>query len=104
MKTITEIVKLGTVKDVSREDFMEIVNDLEIKFHAIQPGYIDTELIIDEKSEEWTMIQHWDSIENLKNASGKMFKESSTEKFRSVLDPQKVKISIHSQIKTWKLE
>lgn len=103
MKIITEIVEFSVEENLSKGEFMEIVNDLEMKFHSIQPGFIDTELLHDEKSQKWIMIQHWDSMEDLKNSSSKMFKESSTEKFRKALKSQTVKMNIIPQIKSWKL-
>ncbi|MGO0807232.1 hypothetical protein ACTPEF_25325, partial [Clostridioides difficile] len=42
---------------------------------------------------KWIMIQHWESIEDLKSASSKMFKDSSTEKFRKALKNQTVKMN-----------
>ncbi|MDB3085230.1 hypothetical protein C4097_11890 [Clostridioides difficile] len=103
MKIITEIVEFSVEENLSKGEFIEIVNDLEMKFHSIQPGFIDTELLHDEKSQNWIMIQHWDSMEDLKNSSSKMFKESSTEKFRKALKSQTVKMNIIPQIKSWKL-
>lgn len=103
MKIITEIVKFSVEENLSKGEFIEIVDDLEMKFHSIQPGFIDTELLYDEKSQRWIMIQHWDSMEDLKNSSSKMFKESSTEKFRKALKSQTVKMNIMPQIKSWKL-
>lgn len=84
-------------------EFNRQIVDLELKFHSIQSGFIDTELLYDEKSQKWIMIQHWESIEDLKSASGKMFKDSSTEKFRKALKTQTVKMNIIPQIKSWKL-
>ena len=103
MKIITEIVEFNVEENLSKEEFIEIVNDLELKFHSIQSGFIDTELLYDEKSQKWIMIQHWESIEDLKRASSKMFKDSSTEKFRKALKNQTVKMNIIPQIKSWKL-
>ncbi|NMS91500.1 hypothetical protein HGQ85_16385 [Clostridioides difficile] len=103
MKIITEIVEFSVEENLSKGEFIDIVNDLEMKFHSIQPGFIDTELLYDEKSQKWIMIQHWDSLEDLKNSSSKMFKESSTEKFRKALKSQTIKMNIMPQIKSWKL-
>ncbi|MGX9757288.1 antibiotic biosynthesis monooxygenase [Clostridioides difficile] len=103
MKIITEIVEFNVEEHLSKDAFVEIVNDLEINFHSVQSGFIDTELLYDEKNQKWIMIQHWDSIENLKSASSKMFKNTSTEKFRKALKPQTVKMNIMPQIKSWKL-
>ncbi|EQF23786.1 antibiotic biosynthesis monooxygenase family protein [Clostridioides difficile CD160] len=103
MKIITEIVEFSVEENLSKDEFIEIVNDLEMKFHSIQPGFIDTELLYDEKSQKWIMIQHWDSMEDLKNSSSKMFKDSSTEKFRKALKSQTVKMNIMPQLKSWKL-
>ncbi|MBY2476735.1 antibiotic biosynthesis monooxygenase [Clostridioides difficile] len=103
MKIITEIVEFSVEENLSKGEFIEIVNDLEMKFHSRQPGFIDTELLYDEKSQKWIMIQHWDSMEDLKNSSSKMFKDSLTEKFRKALKSQTVKMNIMPQLKSWKL-
>lgn len=104
MKIITEIVKMKTAEGVVKEDFIKWVNELEVEFHAKKTGYIDSELMLDEKKNEWVMIQHWSSADNLKNASKEMFKESITENFRNALDPKSVKMSTYNQIQTWSLD
>lgn len=103
MKMITEIVKFMVSEDITKEELVEIVDDLETKFHFKQKGYIDTELLFDEKENQWIMIQHWDTIEHLKNASSQMFQEASTESFRKALITQTVKISSFPVIKNWSL-
>ena len=42
MKIITEIVEFNVEENLSKEEFIEIVNELELKFHYIQSGFIDT--------------------------------------------------------------
>lgn len=103
MKIITEVVEFNVEEHLSKDAFVEIVNDLETNFHSNQSGFIDTELLYDEKNQKWIMIQHWDSVENLKSASSKMFKSESTEKFRNALKSHTVKMNIMPQIKSWKL-
>ena len=101
MDIVTEIVNLKTLDSISDEQFIEIVNELEIKFHSRQEGFINTELLKKEQVNSWIIIQHWKTITNANLASKKMFKESITEKFRNALDPQTVKINLFSQMKTW---
>ncbi len=103
MNKMTEIVTMTLNEGISAENFLSIVNELEINFHSKQPGYLDTELLQNEKDGTWIMIQHWDCVENLKAASRKMFSDSSTEAFRNVLIPQNVKITIHPQLGTWSI-
>ena len=104
MKIMTEIVRMKTAEGVAKEDFVKWVNELEVEFHAKKTGYLDSELMFDEKKDEWVMIQHWSSADNLKNASREMFEESITENFRNALDPKSVKMIIYSQIQTWSLD
>lgn len=101
MKIATEIVRMKTAEGVLNEDFVKWVDELEVAFHAKQTGYIDSELMFDEKKDEWVMIQHWSSMVDLKNASREMFAESITENFRDALDPKSVKMSTYCQIQTW---
>jgi hypothetical protein len=48
------------------------------------------------------MIQHWQSKEQLKAASQKIFKDSAAATFVKSLDPHNVKMTILPQLKTWK--
>jgi quinol monooxygenase YgiN len=98
---ITEIVKMKTVEGVGKDEFISIVDGLEKNFHSRQPGFIDTELLYNEEEEEWCMIQHWDSKDDLKAASGKIFKDPAAEAFVKSLNSQSVKMLILPQIKTW---
>ncbi|MCL1963723.1 MAG: hypothetical protein FWF69_01500 [Firmicutes bacterium] len=50
----------------------------------------------------WIMVQHWESMEQLKAASDKMFKDSAAEPFVKSLNPESVKITIAPQIQMWK--
>lgn len=104
MKIVTEIARMKTAEGILKEDFVKWVNELEVEFHAKKTGYIDSELIFDEREDEWIMIQHWSSMEDLKNSSREMFTESITENFRNALDPKSVKMSMYNQIQTWSLE
>lgn len=104
MNIVTEIVKLKTIDGFSKEDFIGVVNDLEMNFHLKLPGYIDSELLLDEKDGQWIIIQHWDSMDNLKNASEKMFKEDCTKVFRSAIDSKEIEICIYPQVRSWSIE
>lgn len=104
MRMMTEIVRMKTAEGVVKEDFIKWVNELEVEFHAKKTGYIDSELMFDEKKDEWVMIQHWSSMVELKNASREMFEESITENFRNALDPKSVKMIIYNQVQTWSLD
>lgn len=101
MSIATEIVTMNTTSDITKEVFINIVEALERDFHSKQAGFIDTELLYDNESYGWTMVQHWDSMEQLKAASKKMFQDESAAAFVKALDPATVKMSILSQIKVW---
>jgi len=101
MSTITEIVTFQSSEGIIKEDFIRIVDELENNYHSKQPGFIDTELLYDEKKFEWVMIQHWDSPENQKSASVKMFKSSEAEAFVKSVIPNTVKMRTLTQLQTW---
>lgn len=98
----TELVTMKSLDNTTMEDFISIVNELENNFHSKQPGFIDTELLYDETNSLWIMVQHWESVEQLKAASDKMFKDSAAEPFVKSLNPESVKMTIAPQIKIWK--
>lgn len=101
MAITTELVTMKSVGTVTKEEFVSIVNGLEINFHSKQPGFIDTELLYDEENRVWIMIQHWETKEQLKAASKRMFKDSAAELFVTSVEPKSVKMKIITQIKTW---
>lgn len=101
---ITEIVRMKTVDGVDKGEFINIVDGLEKNFHSRQPGFVDTELLYNEEEEEWYMIQHWISKDDLKAASKKIFTDPAAGDFVRSLSKQSVKMLIFHQIKTWSQE
>jgi len=100
----TEIVMMKTVEGVMKDDFINIIDGLEMNFHSKQPGFIDSELLYNEKSDEWIMIQHWDGLGNLQAASRKMFDNPTTERFVKSLDPKSVKMLMLPRLGAWNNE
>jgi len=101
MSIVTEIVRLKTKELVGKDDFIQIVDSLEYNFHSKQKGFIDTELLYDEKDDVWIMIQHWESFEYMKLSSKNMFKEISTETFRNSIDAKTISISVFHILGKW---
>ena len=101
MFKITEIVTMKTLNGISKEHVTRIVDDLEKNFHSKQPGFIDSELLYNDKTDEWIMIQHWNSIDNLKEASRKIFLDAASAEFIAALDKQNVKMLILPQVGIW---
>lgn len=104
MCIVTEIVTMKTVEGFAKEEFAQIVHELETNFHSKQPGYIDSELLYNDKTDEWMMIQHWDGLENLQTASGKMFNNPITERYVKSLEPKRVKMLMLPQLGVWRCE
>lgn len=102
MSIVTEIVTMKTAQEMTKGEFVSIVDVLERTFHSKQPGFIDTELLYNGESNEWAMIQHWDSMEELKTASSKMFQDQGAALFIKAVDPASIKMSIFTKIKTWR--
>ncbi len=101
MSIVTEIVTMKIVEGTAAEDFISIVDHLEKEYHSKQPGFIDTELLFNDKSGEWMMIQHWDTMEHLTSASKQMFKDPVASTFVQVINPQAVKMTMLPQLKRW---
>jgi len=97
----TEIVTLKTIQGITQNQFISIVDALERDFHSKQPGFIDTELLYNDKSDEWIMIQHWDSLDSMKSASPKMFNNPDTEAFVKSLNNKNVKMLMLPQLGRW---
>lgn len=97
----TEIVEFQVVYGIADEEFIKIVEYLEVNFHSKQKGFIDTELVKVNEHSQWVMIQHWESIEEAKEASKMMMKIPVTETFRQALDPKTVKIRYLNYVKKW---
>ncbi|WP_435307367.1 antibiotic biosynthesis monooxygenase [Sebaldella termitidis] len=99
---ITEIVYLESKTEIAEGDFTEIINRLEKNFHSVQEGFIDTELLHTPGTNCWIMIQHWNSMENMKKSSSGMFKNTTTEEFRNSINPEKIQIKTYEQKGIWK--
>lgn len=102
MQIITEIVSMKLVSGITKDEFISIVDGLEHYYHSKQSGFIDSELLYNEQDDVWIMIQHWESTEQLKAASKKMFTESSAESFVKSLSRESVKMTILPQLKAWR--
>ncbi len=98
---ITEIVRMKIVEGITKDEFIEIVDGLERNFHTRQKGFIDTELLYHDEENDWYMIQHWNSKDDLKEASKKIFIDKDAENFVKSLNKQSVKMLILPQIATW---
>jgi heme-degrading monooxygenase HmoA len=100
---ITEIVNFEIANDLSESDFINIVEIVEEQFHMKQSGYIDSELLKGKKN-FWTIIMHWESLEQVKQASKLMMKDKTTENFRQAIIPTSVQMSYLEQVKIWQIE
>lgn len=101
MSIVTELVYMKTKGLITKEDFIQIIDNLEHYFHSKQDGFIDTELLYDEKGDIWVMIQHWASLEQMKLSSVNMFKDSATKAFRDAIEPKSISISVFPMLRTW---
>ncbi|TVQ13911.1 MAG: hypothetical protein EA361_09055 [Bacteroidetes bacterium] len=99
-KVVTEIVSFDIEASLPNEAFKEIVNLVEREFHMLQPGYIDSELLKG-RNNAWTMIMHWESLEEVKLASKRLMQSEIAEKFRQAIIPSTVKMNYLEQIATW---
>lgn len=50
MNVVTEVVTMKLIPSIMKEDFIAIVDNLEKHYHSKQPGFIDSELFYDERS------------------------------------------------------
>lgn len=100
-RIITEIVEFKVFPNVSNESVIKNVDFIEINFHTKQKGFIDTELIKGKEEGNWIMIQHWKSLSEAKEASGKMTKSEFTKEFIKIIDKRSVKLQFLEQIQTW---
>lgn len=101
MSIITEIVTMKIVIGLEANEFISIVSDLEKNYHSKQVGFIDTELLYNEKTNEWIMIQHWESMEQLTSASKQIFKDPAASAFVQSVDPKYIKMVMLPQIRKW---
>jgi len=101
-KVITEIVSFDTDPSISEETFKAIVRTVETEFHMKQPGYIDSELVKG-RDNSWTMIMHWESLQEVKDASKMLMKNDLTTGFRQAIIPSSVKMGYLEQIQQWSL-
>ena len=63
--------------------------------------FIDTELLYNDKADEWIMIQHWSNLNDMRAASRKMFENPVTEAFVKSINPGSVKMLMLPQLGKW---
>jgi len=97
----TEIAESSLLPGILEEDFLGIAGRLEKDFHALQAGFIDTELVKDGQDGRFFMIQHWKSAAMAKDASRRMMKDPSTSEFREALDTKTIRIRYCTQTGRW---
>jgi heme-degrading monooxygenase HmoA len=97
---VTEIVEFTVILGVSDEEFIAIVDALEKQFHSKQSGFLDTELLKG-KDGRWLMVQHWESLDQVKAVVKLMMKEPNTLKFRQTINPTSVKMMLLEQARCW---
>jgi hypothetical protein len=104
MSIVTEIVTFKVSEGIGKDEFIKIVESLENNFHSKLPGFIDTELLYNDKMDEWIIIQHWDNISNAQSASKRMFNNPVTEGFVKSLNPNTVKMLKLPQLGAWNMQ
>ncbi len=100
-KMVTEIVNFEIDPNLAEADFIDIVHSVEELFHKNQSGYVDSELLKG-KGNSWAMLMHWESMEEVKQASKLMMQDALTAEFRQAIIPTSVKMSYLWQLKCWK--
>jgi hypothetical protein len=103
MSIVTEIVTFKIVESIDKDEFFNIVDILESNFHSKLSGFIDTELLYNDKLDEWIMIQHWNNLDNAQSASKKMFNNPVTEEFVRSIQPNTVKMLKLEQLGVWNI-
>ncbi len=100
-KTITEIVTFQIKLGVAEENTIEIIDDVVNNFHKKQEGFINGELVKGEKENEWSMIYHYQSMENIKAVGEKIAQGTEMDKFKEIVMPESVKLQFLKQILSW---
>ncbi|MGM0379584.1 MAG: antibiotic biosynthesis monooxygenase [Bacillota bacterium] len=101
MGNVVEIVEFKIDEKIKQKDFLKIVDDLENNFHSKENGFISTDLLKSKNENEYTMIQHWKSLRNCKDAAKKMMKDPKTINFRNAIEPKSVNMSFYNTIKSY---
>lgn len=101
MSRITELVTMKAKEGIETEAFIGIIDRLERNFHSKQDGFLDTELLYDENGNTWIMVQHWQSIEQMKASSANMFQDNVTLEFRGAIEPKEISIRAFPVSGSW---
>lgn len=101
-KIATEIVNVKTIKGISDEEFVKIINNLDTNFLSKTNGYIDTELIKGNEEQTWIIIIHWRTMAKGNEAFKDFASSPLTEEYRTAIDPQSVIFHFTDQTQTWK--
>ena len=99
---VTEIVSFKTINGISDNELIRIINNLDTNFLSKTKSYIDTELIKGKEEQSWTIIIHWRTMAEAREAIMEFTKSPLTAEYRNVIDPKSVSFHFTDQIKTWK--
>ncbi len=100
-KYCVEIAEFKLAKDMARDEFVSMVDELEVNFHSKQEGFISTDLLDGADGRTYIMVQHWETIEHAHNASKAMMQSDLTLAFRSLMSPKDVSLRYLERIQKW---
>ena len=99
---VTEIVSFKTINGISDNELIRIINNLDTNFLGKTKSYIDTELIKGKEEQSWTIIIHWRTMAEAREAIMEFTKSPLTAEYRKAVDQKSVSFHLTDQIKTWK--
>ena len=83
---ITELVKFKVLETTTEEQLIskvDILNDFQKK----QDGFIDAELVKDDKENVWCFVYHYESLEKVQAIREKLRSSKVFEEFNSLIVP-----------------
>ena len=98
---ITEIIAFEMREKTSKDQMIHQLDTVVHEFHKNQDGYVDMELVSDYSNQQWQMIIHYQSMDDIEKVKMNMPQSKALNDFRELIIPETMKVSFHEQHERW---
>ncbi len=98
---ITEIIAFELLEGVSHDQLLKQADKVVNDFHKKQDGYIDMELDNASFGDQWQMIVHYQSMDDIEKVKNNLPHSKAIKEFTQLLAPNSMKVSFFKQQACW---
>ena len=98
---ITELIVFELKKGIAKNQVVNQANKMVNDFHKKQDGYVDMELICDPSEDQWKMIIHYETMEDIEKVKLNIPNSKAIKDFTALVLPESLKVSFYDQLQKW---